>query len=87
MIGRIAAAFMALATPSYLMAQETTSYTYDALGRLTKSARTGGPANNVTTEYSHDAADNRTKVVVQGAPVKVVVVPLNGFTVIPIPTN
>lgn len=62
---------------------ENTTYEYDALGRLVKVTHTGGPANNVQTTYSHDAANNRTNVTVQ-APVRVVVVPLNGFTVIPL---
>jgi YD repeat-containing protein len=38
-------------------AQTTTSFTYDALGRL---IQTGGPTNN--TAYSYDAAGNRTIV-------------------------
>lgn len=39
-------------------AQTTTTYTYDALGRLV-IAKKGSAA---ATEYSYDAADNRTKV-------------------------
>lgn len=37
-------------------AQVITSYTYDSIGRLTKSASTTGK----TAKYSYDLADNRT---------------------------
>lgn len=74
---------MALALPIAAHAAETTTYKYDAKGRLIEVKQTGGPANNATSVYSYDAADNRTNVSVD-APVRVVVVPLNGFTVIPL---
>ena len=65
-------------------AQETTTYKYDARGRLTEVKQQGGPASGTVTTYSHDAADNRTNVTVTTTGMKVIVVPLNGFTVIPI---
>lgn len=45
-------------------AQTTTTYTYDALGRLI-SAKQG---SSTATEYSYDAADNRKDVTVNGGP-------------------
>jgi hypothetical protein len=50
------------------LAAETTTYTYDAKGRVVKVVRTGTVNNNVTTEYTHDKADNRTKVKVTNSP-------------------
>lgn len=49
-------------------AQETTTFTYDAKGRVTNVARSGGPSSGVSTTYSYDRADNRTRVQVTGAP-------------------
>lgn len=78
-------------------AQETTKYTYDALGRLVSSKTTG--SQNVTTDIKYDPAGNRTNYTVAGATnssgdpgasagtptvKKFVVIPLNGFTIIPI---
>jgi uncharacterized protein RhaS with RHS repeats len=83
MILRPILALVALATPATAFAAETTTYKYDARGRLTEVKQQGGPADGATTTYSHDAADNRTNVTVV-AQVRVVVVPLNGFTVIPL---
>jgi len=73
-----------VALPCAANATETTNYQYDALGRLTNVAHQNGPANGVQTVYTLDAAGNRTNVTVTGAGSMVVVVPLNGFTVIPI---
>ena len=88
------------AVPTSLMAQETTTFSYDAKGRVTKSTRTSGPSGGVVTTYDYDRADNRTKVSVTGSPngngnnssdgsvsvqtTRYIVVPLNGFTLIPI---
>ena len=52
--------------PKAAYAQETTSYTYDAKGRLTVVSHAGGPANGVTSNYTYDPADNRTNVTVTG---------------------
>jgi|GEM_PF-1654258 len=66
-------------------AQQTTTYSYDELGRLTDVNR----SDNVDTQYSYDPAGNRTAQVVTGssnaAPVSgVVVLPIAGFIVIPL---
>ncbi|THD38314.1 MAG: hypothetical protein E7773_00745 [Sphingomonas sp.] len=42
-------------------AQETTTYTYDALGRLTGSSISGGPNTSRVTGTCFDAAGNRTR--------------------------
>ncbi|WP_363130087.1 hypothetical protein [Sphingomonas sp.] len=42
-------------------AQETTTYTYDALGRLTGSSISGGPNSSRVTGTCFDAAGNRTR--------------------------
>jgi RHS repeat protein len=44
------------------MAAETTTYTYDARGRLVKVRRSGIVNNNVSASYGYDKADNRTSV-------------------------
>lgn len=62
-------------------AAETQTYTYDALGRLTKVQSTNGRV----TEYAYDAANNRTQVTsTGGSSGKVVVLPLLGGLVLPI---
>jgi hypothetical protein len=40
-------------------AADTTTYTYDALGRLTQSQVSGGVRSGVQQTYQHDAAGNR----------------------------
>jgi YD repeat-containing protein len=70
-------------------AAETISYTYDALGRLVATTKSGTINNGVTTNITLDAAGNRTNYQVAGviAPItpRLVIVPLNGYTIIPIP--
>jgi YD repeat-containing protein len=72
-------------------ATETVTYTYDALGRLVTTAHSGSVNSGLQAGYTYDAADNRTNVVVTGAPAgngtRVIVVPLNGFTVIALPAG
>lgn len=58
----------------------TITYQYDALGRLVKVVRSDG----TYVEYAYDAADNRVTVHAVGTPLKVIVLPLSGFVVIPI---
>ena len=70
-------------------ATETITYTYDARGRVVQVTRSGTVNNNVSTVYTHDKANNRTNVTVTGSPnnsppMTMIVVPLNGFTLIPV---
>lgn len=62
----IACAACGLGTPA--AAQETTTYTYDALGRVIGVSRSGGSSNGATTTYTYDPASNRTNVTVSGSP-------------------
>lgn len=69
-------------------AQETTSFQYDRLGRLRQVTITGGPATGNQTVVEYDPPGNRQRYTVTGArdrpPIKpVIVVPLNGHTIIP----
>jgi hypothetical protein len=64
--------------------QETEQFTYDALGRLVKSEVVGGPNDGMETITTFDPAGNRTQHQTAGANKKIIVLPLNGFTVIPI---
>jgi YD repeat-containing protein len=52
---------------SSVAAQTTTTYSYDALGRLVTAKQGAATA----TEYAYDAADNRKTVTVNGAPTAV----------------
>jgi YD repeat-containing protein len=77
------------AMPSVVRAAESVTYTYDALGRLVTTMRSGGPASGVNAATDYDPAGNRKTVTVSGAstsspPMKVIVVPLNGYTIIPL---
>jgi hypothetical protein len=70
-------------------ATETVTYTYDALGRLTNSSTAGTVNNGLSATINYDAADNRTSYAVAGSvnsgpPVQVIVLPLAGFTIIPL---
>ena len=89
-----AATVLAL-VPTVSHAAETVTYSSDALGRLIRTQRSGGPANGVDAQTSYDRAGNRAGVVVANAPtntpppppgnIRVIVLPLNGFTIIPLP--
>lgn len=80
LIGMVA--LCALTAPTLVVAAETQTYTYDALGRLTKVVTSSGR----TTEYAYDAANNRTQVTsTGGSSGKVVVLPLLGGLVLPLP--
>jgi len=69
---------------SSALAQEQVKIEYDALGRLTKVTHESGPNSGTVSGYTYDPASNRTNVTVTGARKRVVVVPLNGFTIIPL---
>jgi hypothetical protein len=75
--------------PQPAFATETVTYSYDALGRLIKTVRSGGPASGVDASTQYDPAGNRTNVTVGGARTStpptgrgVIVVPLDGLSVI-----
>lgn len=79
----------AIGLSTSVSATETVSYTYDALGRLTGSSASTGPTSGTAAAIQYDPAGNRLNYSVTGAngsaPVEgVIVVPLNGFTIIPI---
>ena len=65
-------------------ASETITYTYDAQGRLTQAVHSGTVNNNAQSNYTFDNADNRTNVTIVNAGARVVVVPLNDLTIIPV---
>ena len=51
----------AAAAPPASMANETTNYSYDALGRLSGSTISGGPNNSRQTGTCFDRAGNRLR--------------------------
>jgi len=53
-----------LAVASAALANETVTYSYDELGRLTRVSRSGTVNNGVQASYGYDAADNRSNVTV-----------------------
>lgn len=60
--------FVALiAVGASAQAAETTTYMYDALGRLDVVAVSGGPATGVSSDFTYDPAGNRTATSVTGA--------------------
>jgi YD repeat-containing protein len=71
-------------------AAETINYTYDPLGRVKTATHVGGDNDQMVITYTYDAAGNRIQYVVSGSKNKgradgvVIVVPLNGFTIIPV---
>lgn len=80
----IALAVALFVAGSPAMAQEQVKIDYDALGRLIKVTHESGPNSGTVSAYAYDPASNRTNVTVTGAKKRVVVVPLNVFTVIPL---
>lgn len=77
---------VALSFSGTVSAQETKTFTYDALGRLIEVQKSDGTVTAIT----FDKAGNRTSYNVGGSanqsppPAGFVVVPLSGFVVIPI---
>lgn len=68
------------------LAAETVTYSYDTLGRLVASSHSGNVNSGLTIGITHDLADNRALLTVSGAAggQRVMVLPLNGFTIIPL---
>lgn len=56
---------LSLASAAY--ATETTTYEYDAQGRLTKSSKSGGPASGTEKCTSYDPGGNRTNQTVNSS--------------------
>lgn len=56
----IFAGFSCILLPFSALAQEVTTFQYDAQGRLIHSTRSGGPADGVNMITCFDAAGNRT---------------------------
>ena len=71
-------------TTDFARAASTTTYTYDALGRLVQTNTSGTINDGVQVKSTYDPADNRKTYQVTGSVTKVIVVPLNGMTVIPV---
>lgn len=64
-IKKISTYFAVLLSASFSLdafAAETTTYIYDAKGRVIKVVHTGSINNNIQTCYKIDKADNRTNV-------------------------
>lgn len=55
-------------TVDVLPANETITYSYDSLGRLTSTFHAGAINAGLTSNYQYDSADNRSHVTVTGAP-------------------
>jgi len=70
------------------LASETVNYSYDTQGRLVQASHSGsGPNSALAIIIQYDSKGNRVSQTVTGstnAGQEVVVLPLNGFTVIPI---
>jgi hypothetical protein len=54
--------------PDVILAQETTSFQYDALGRVIATSNSGGPRPTEQIVTTYDAAGNRTNHQVAGVP-------------------
>lgn len=60
----VLASLMLAVTSNCASAQSSTTYTYDALGRVKGASHSGSVNGDVSSAYEYDAAGNRTKVVV-----------------------
>jgi YD repeat-containing protein len=86
----VATCATALLLCTAVQAAETINYTYDALGRVKSATHVGGDNAGMVINYTYDPAGNRTEYKVTGSKNKgrpdgiVIVVPLNGFTIIPV---
>lgn len=82
------AALLLLIVPAE--AAETSSFAYDVLGRLAEISTTGGVNNGLLQQYDLDPVNNRVEYTVTGSQNRghpdapVVVLPLNGYTVMPV---
>lgn len=88
---RAAVASVVALTAAPSPAAETVTYTYDVLGRLMQEQYAGSINNALVVAQTLDANGNRTRLTISGSANLgsqfgggVIVVPLNGFTVIPL---
>lgn len=80
----LAGVFILLAPIQPARAATTTIYSYDAFGRLIATS-TSDETGVTVASYNYDKADNRATPSTRKS--KAVIVPLNGYTVIPVPEN
>jgi hypothetical protein len=67
-------------------AETIVTYAYDAQGRLTQAKHDGGRNDDVQLDAGFDATDNRLQLTVTGRSKRpMIVVPLNGYPIIPLP--
>lgn len=66
-VARLLLAMSACALATAAMAGETTTYTYDALGRLVTASSIGTVSNGVSATIGYDPAGNRSSYAVTGA--------------------
>jgi hypothetical protein len=85
---------IALVVSMRTYAAEGTSYQYDVHGRLIAVSISGIASSNANVELKYDKSNNRTQYKVTGSTRnsppfsgKMVVVPLNGYSLIPVPSN
>jgi len=64
---RIQAALLLIVGAQSAFASETITYSYDALGRMVATGRSGSVNSGQQTIYAYDKADNRTNVTTTGA--------------------
>ena len=61
----VLAAMFAAAPIAY--ASSTTTYTYDARGRLKTVSLSGGTHSGASTQYNYDTGNNRVRKIITGA--------------------
>lgn len=82
---RIALVFKAILSIAVVATQaraaETTTYTYDALGRLTGTSIAGSVNSGVATDSAYDPAGNRDNYNVSGVPTGLAILSINNVAV------
>lgn len=81
---RLVALAVVCGAATSVAASESVTYSYDKQGRLIKSSYAGGPNNGVIIGESYDKTGNRIRYTITGDKSKMIVVPINGLTVIPL---
>lgn len=67
---KVACGSLCLLASESALANETITYGYDALGRLTIVSHSGSVNTGTQAAYAYDHASNRTRVVISGAAVQ-----------------